>query len=598
MLCKKCGKEIRENIKFCPYCGSMIDVIEADKGTNEKAKTGKKRKIIFAVITGVLIVAVGCASVISLKEQKTKKQYTACLDNGNKYLEKMDYEKAEESFLKAIKINPKQKEPYIKLSDIYLANNEVEKARTIVEKAEKNVPESEKQQFTYLKKDWENLENYEWVVKPEIEADDIYYLRDNQEIAYSQNELKRQKFSDYAIIEKDLKRGLIKNDGTIVDGIKYREAFVAANVDKECAYILRDPDVNQSFYLDEETGTMKNTDEWKSNDLAWQGGVFYYVEGIHNILDVCEEVVSDGEKMEVPSCALPIRQAENELVSRYDFTSWLHELKDEYAIYYNNHLSTDFIYEECGSESSGLLAVKKDGKWGYANEKGEIVIPIEYDSSWNYYAPYNLEEPEILELPKDSYCYAASEGYVPLVKDGKWEMRNTSGKLVIASGVFEEICPVYDGKCWVKKDGKWGVIQLKNAKGDSWAEKTTEKIEQKKAKLSQKEEMIEEEAATEEIGQEDNSSQLTEEEIAQLVVEHYNALLPESGGNYAIFDSETQDTDSGYSMILRYQMSEEEANEIIAEGGSPSANRLVAWVSVNIQSGEVTTDTGDAWNLY
>lgn len=92
---------------------------------------------------------------------------------------------------------------------------------------------------------------------------------------------------------------------------------------------------------------------------------------------------------------------------------------------------------------------------------------------------------------------------------------------------------------------------------------------------------------------------MTKEEIAQLVVEHYNALLPEEdGGNYAIFDPETQDTESGYSMILRYQMSEEEANEIIAEGGSPSANRLAAFVEVNIQSGEVTTDTGDAWNLY
>ena len=603
MRCKKCGKEIKENIKFCPYCGSMIDVIEADRGTNEKTKTGEKRKIIFIVIIGVLIVAMGCALVISLKEQKTKKQYMACLDNGNKYLKKMDYEKAEESFLKAIKVNPKRKEPYIKLSDIYLANNEVEKARAIVEKAEKNVPKSEKQQFTDLKKDWENLENYEWVVKPEIEADDIYYLRDNQEIAYSQNEIKRQKFSDYAIIEKDQKRGLIKNDGTIVDGIKYTMAFVLADVDKGTPYILTDPDTDETFYLDEETGKMKNVDDWKSIDLEWRGGTFYYAEGIHNILDVCEEVVSDGEKMEVPSCALPVRQAENKLVSRYDFTSWLHELKEEYAIYYNNNLSTDFIYEECGSESSGLLAVKKDGKWGYANEKGEIVIPTEYDSSWNNYSPYNLEEPEVLELPQYPYCYAASEGYVPLIKDGKWEMRNTSGKLVIASGVFEKICPVYDGKCWVKKDGKWGVIQLKNAKDDSWAEKTAEKIEQKKAKLSQKEETIEEaateETAQEEIAQEDNSTQLTKEEIAQLVVEHYNALLPEEdGGNYAIFDPETQDTESGYSMILRYQMSEEEANEIIAEGGSPSANRLVAFVEVNIQSGEVTTDTGDAWNLY
>ena len=43
---------------------------------------------------------------------------------------------------------------------------------------------------------------------------------------------------------------------------------------------------------------------------------------------------------------------------------------------------------------------------------------------------------------------------------------------------------------------------------------------------------------------------------------------------------------------------QEAANEIIAEGGSPSANRYVDTVYVNVQNGEVTTDMGDAWNLY
>ena len=39
-------------------------------------------------------------------------------------------------------------------------------------------------------------------------------------------------------------------------------------------------------------------------------------------------------------------------------------------------------------------------------------------------------------------------------------MRNSKGDLVISSGAFEEILPVYDGKCWVKKDGKWGILKL------------------------------------------------------------------------------------------------------------------------------------------
>lgn len=33
-------------------------------------------------------------------------------------------------------------------------------------------------------------------------------------------------------------------------------------------------------------------------------------------------------------------------------------------------------------------------------------------------------------------------------------------KTAIPAGEFEEIRPPYRGKCWVKKNGKWGVIEL------------------------------------------------------------------------------------------------------------------------------------------
>jgi hypothetical protein len=58
------------------------------------------------------------------------------------------------------------------------------------------------------------------------------------------------------------------------------------------------------------------------------------------------------------------------------------------------------------------------------------------------------------------YCYGASDGYVALRRGEEWELRNTRGEEVIRKGYFEEIRPVYDGKCWVKKDGKWGAIQI------------------------------------------------------------------------------------------------------------------------------------------
>lgn len=47
-----------------------------------------------------------------------------------------------------------------------------------------------------------------------------------------------------------------------------------------------------------------------------------------------------------------------------------------------------------------------------------------------------------------------------LCKDGAWELRNIEGKVVFPAGYFEAMRPVYEGQCWVKKDRKWGVVQI------------------------------------------------------------------------------------------------------------------------------------------
>ena len=153
-----------------------------------------------------------------------------------------------------------------------------------------------------------------------------------------------------------------------------------------------------------------------------------------------------------PEAAIPIRQSDRMYESSDSYDGrWPEGL---YAVYNDGQLVTDFIYEDCGSESSGLLAVKLDGKWGYVRADGTEVIPAEYDDSW----VYDTEDGTV------SSCYAASEGYIVLVKDSVWEMRDTDGNLVMPGGVFEEMRPVYDGRCWVKKNGKWGVIEIMEKK--------------------------------------------------------------------------------------------------------------------------------------
>ena len=401
MYCRKCGARMSEQDRFCPECGT-----EASKGNTqqdelngfpgneqpqENPRMNKKTVIwIWILAAWILLIAIGISAFFIVKGQHVKKQYQSSLEAGDKYLENLDYEKAEDAYLQAIKISPKEKESYEKLIQYYVDHNEIDKAKKIVKKAKKNLPKSESKKIEEKQKEWESLEEYTWVVEPTIEADEIYYLQGGDFFEYSANEMRRQMDSKYAVIKKGDSYGLIGMDGKLLEGMAYKsvktENKYYSVILKEEKYDIEKGDMEQLYYL------------------------------------------NDSDEM-IPG-------------------------------------------------SSGLLAVEKDGKWGYVNDQGKVMIPIKYDASWKHYNETNGDK-------EKEFCYAATEGYVPLVKDGKWEMRNSKGDLVISSGAFEEILPVYDGKCWVKKDGKWGILKLENAKIDKDSEKEdssdTQKVSNKNA---------------------------------------------------------------------------------------------------------------------
>lgn len=130
VFCNKCGQEIKEGMKFCSKCGA--EVSEPIKISPVKQKN--KKKFLWIVIIVVVIIAIIIATLIALRTKKEKK-YQSFLTSANKYLEEMNYEKAEDSFLKAIKIDPKVKEPYMQLVDLYMEQEKTEKAVAILKKA-------------------------------------------------------------------------------------------------------------------------------------------------------------------------------------------------------------------------------------------------------------------------------------------------------------------------------------------------------------------------------------------------------------------------------------------------------------------------------
>lgn len=611
MYCPNCGNYNEEDADFCGSCGSPLqNVTEGRTGAGNEQLNGdfsgngigqnpqgpqsaapaapvpgkKKSKKIWLILAAVFVVAAAAAAVVFLwiLPQQQEKRYTALLDEGNRYLEEMDYEKAEDVFLEAIAIEPRKEEPYVKLAGLYLDRGEREKAKQIIADAKENIPEEERTEIKKLEEEREDELNgqgsvYDWVVQPEIEADDIYYLKETDSTEYPYNEMERQMFTDYAVIKQGDSYGLIDSEGEILGDVDYEEITSGYGY-----YLLkREEPAYDSEYMMETDSYYLYGDEILpavaiAGDVYGFKGAFYYCNGLQNIFDAYGEEMLGPPTWTEPEDAIPVKASDTILedvmdAGGMDTDEWLRNLPGGYGIYYGDSMATDFIYDACGSQSDGLLAVEQDGKWGYADSQGNIVIPLEYDASWTQYVPQNGDAAQ-------DYCYVASEGYVVLVKDGIWEMRNTDGDPVIDPGVFEEMRPVYEGKCWVKQDGKWGIISLKDADDADVSEGEPE----------------EEESGL--------SAESSVEEITEAVLEHLNESLGEDGGSYSISDSEMQETDTGYWFLVRYSLPQEEADRIIASGGMPSANQHAGEATVDLTTGtavwEPIMGEREEWQLW
>lgn len=133
MRCEKCRTENLEHAVYCKRCGSPL------KKTTDM--DSRKRRILAAAALSVILAGTVIAVTSYLNQQK-QAEYSGMLRTADKYLQELDYEKAEDSYLKAIEIQPKQEEAYLKLADIYTQQGNYEKAEKILKQGvEKNKSE-------------------------------------------------------------------------------------------------------------------------------------------------------------------------------------------------------------------------------------------------------------------------------------------------------------------------------------------------------------------------------------------------------------------------------------------------------------------------
>ena len=122
--------------------------------------------------------------------------------------------------------------------------------------------------------------------------------------------------------------------------------------------------------------------------------------------------------------------------------------------------------------SNGLaLVMTKDGKCGFIDKAGKEVIPCVYDKI-EFINP--VGDGGIAQIQYADYF---SEGIACVKKDGKWGYINTKGEEVIPFE-YEEAKLFSEGLAPVKKDGIWGYVDMKG--NDTFKGVNYEKILKKK----------------------------------------------------------------------------------------------------------------------
>ncbi len=96
------------------------------------------------------------------------------------------------------------------------------------------------------------------------------------------------------------------------------------------------------------------------------------------------------------------------------------------------------IYQDAQSFYDGLAAVKKDDKWGYIDSKGQVLIPFKYKNAQSFYEGFAIVEikkgtPFFISKTGeefDNFKPYADEA-AAVMKEGKWGFIDKKGRLIV-----------------------------------------------------------------------------------------------------------------------------------------------------------------------
>ena len=125
---------------------------------------------------------------------------------------------------------------------------------------------------------------------------------------------------------------------------------------------------------------------------------------------------------------------------------------------------------QAAGEEGDLLFIRENGKFGYIDRSGKLVIPCIYENTFGFTEGlaavkvkgkigYVDVTGKMVIPPTFDDAYAFFEGLAWVKISGLYAWIDRTGKVVIEPQAFEEVAPGFsDGMCAVKIDGDWGYI--------------------------------------------------------------------------------------------------------------------------------------------
>lgn len=144
MYCSKCGAKNPDEHQFCEKCGAPLMKKQQEASTEEPqaspvdANASRKKRRTMGGIAIIAVVVVCIIAIVVNMGQQVSPEYTEKIAEADRYLEELDYDKAETAYLEAIDIEPKVDEAYLKLADTYVVQEKYEDALEILEKGQEN----------------------------------------------------------------------------------------------------------------------------------------------------------------------------------------------------------------------------------------------------------------------------------------------------------------------------------------------------------------------------------------------------------------------------------------------------------------------------